>query len=374
MLQTVGVMGGYIQGGGHSPMSSIYGTGADQVLAFEVVTADGRFVTADQKQNSDLFWALRGGGGSTFGVATSVTVKAHPDVPTTISRFTYTSANISNETFWGGVRSYFDYFEQNADAGTYSYWVLLHNNPSPGVFTFQMTPFFAPNKTVAQVHQLLDPWFTRLTNLGIKFDPNITTYDSFYPAWLEGFPLEVVEKVNVASGSRLFPRTNFVTEAQRNKTFAEIRKSLETRHVFVGFNIKAISPDNPDNAVNPAWRQNLLFAIQSVRWPYNSTVSTIWENRNNFTHGDMQRWRNISPGAGSYLAESDRLEPNFQQSFYGDKYPRLLKLKKKWDPKDVFYAVTAVGSEFWKVETADTLPHENGRLCRVQPGNSTLTG
>jgi FAD/FMN-containing dehydrogenase len=44
----------------------------------DVVTPDGRFVTADEKNNVDLFWALRGGGGGTFGVVTSVTFKVYP--------------------------------------------------------------------------------------------------------------------------------------------------------------------------------------------------------------------------------------------------------------------------------------------------------
>lgn len=61
---TVGYSGGYLQGGGHSPLSSILGMGADHVLEYQVVTGDGRFVTASSSQNSDLFWALRGGGGS----------------------------------------------------------------------------------------------------------------------------------------------------------------------------------------------------------------------------------------------------------------------------------------------------------------------
>lgn len=60
---TVGYTGGYLQGGGHSPLSSILGMGADHVLEIEVVTGDGRFVTASSSQNSDLFWAIRGGGG-----------------------------------------------------------------------------------------------------------------------------------------------------------------------------------------------------------------------------------------------------------------------------------------------------------------------
>lgn len=261
--QTVGVMGGYIQGGGHSPLSSIYGTGADQVLAFEVVTSDGKFVTADFTQNTDLFWALRGGGGSTFGVATSVTVKAFPDVQTTASRFTFDTTTVGNDTFWAGVRAYFDYFPNNADLGTYAYFVLLPNNPKTGVWTFQMTPFFAPNKTLAETKAILEPWMTQLDALGIKVDPNITHYDSFYPAWVQSFPLEVIQKVNAASGSRLFPRANFEDPELLNTTFANIRLSSERNRVIVGFNIKAVSPDDPDNAVNPAWRENVFFAIQS---------------------------------------------------------------------------------------------------------------
>lgn len=61
---TVGAYGGWTAGGGHSAMASLYGMGADQPLSLQVVTADGRFVTADMNQNTDLFYALRGGGGS----------------------------------------------------------------------------------------------------------------------------------------------------------------------------------------------------------------------------------------------------------------------------------------------------------------------
>ena len=53
-------MGGYLTGGGHSPLSHIYGLGADQVYEVEMVTPAGEIVTANECQNTDLFWAVRG--------------------------------------------------------------------------------------------------------------------------------------------------------------------------------------------------------------------------------------------------------------------------------------------------------------------------
>lgn len=56
---TVGVAGGYTQGGGHSALSTNFGLAADQTLSFEVVTARGELVTASKTENTDLYWALR---------------------------------------------------------------------------------------------------------------------------------------------------------------------------------------------------------------------------------------------------------------------------------------------------------------------------
>ena len=60
---TVGYGGGWALGGGYGPLTSQLGLGADQILSLNIVTADGRFVTADETQNQDLYFALRGGGG-----------------------------------------------------------------------------------------------------------------------------------------------------------------------------------------------------------------------------------------------------------------------------------------------------------------------
>ena len=72
----VGVVG-YTIGGGMSWLGRAYGLSANNVEAIEVVTADGRLVRADACTETDLFWALRGGGGS-FGVVTAIELRLFP--------------------------------------------------------------------------------------------------------------------------------------------------------------------------------------------------------------------------------------------------------------------------------------------------------
>ena len=73
---TVGVIG-WSLGGGHGPLAPGYGLGVDNILEATIVLANTSVVTVNAKQNSDLYWALRGGGGSNWGIITSITVKAY---------------------------------------------------------------------------------------------------------------------------------------------------------------------------------------------------------------------------------------------------------------------------------------------------------
>ncbi len=73
---------GLVQGGGFGSFSKGFGTGAANLLEAEVVTADGQVRIANASTNPDLFWALKGGGGGTFGVVTRLTLRTH-ELPAT---------------------------------------------------------------------------------------------------------------------------------------------------------------------------------------------------------------------------------------------------------------------------------------------------
>ncbi|KAG9309873.1 hypothetical protein JVU11DRAFT_9901 [Chiua virens] len=75
---TVGTAGGFIQGGGNSRLSPTYGMTVDNLLEVEIVTADGVVRTINAAQDSDLFWAVRGGGAGSWGIIVSITIAALP--------------------------------------------------------------------------------------------------------------------------------------------------------------------------------------------------------------------------------------------------------------------------------------------------------
>ena len=81
---SVGVSG-YISGGGHGPVTRKYGLGVYNVQSITMVTASSEIVTCSETLNSDLFWAVRGGGGCTFGVIYNVTLLMHPASPVVVS-------------------------------------------------------------------------------------------------------------------------------------------------------------------------------------------------------------------------------------------------------------------------------------------------
>lgn len=108
---------------------------------------------ASEDSYSDLFWALRGGDAGTFGVVTSVIIKAFPDTDTTLSTFvlgnsTDGSQLVSREDFFKAVRVFWESFPAYTAANTYSFFFIFKTN---GQLILDMKAFHAPGKPISRI-------------------------------------------------------------------------------------------------------------------------------------------------------------------------------------------------------------------------------
>jgi hypothetical protein len=108
---TVGIPG-LMLGGGFGSLSKAYGTAACSLLEAEIVTADGQTHVVNRAREPDLFWALKGGGGGTFGVVTRVTLATH-ELPTTIGAVTLNLQALSDEAYRRLLARFVDLYATN---------------------------------------------------------------------------------------------------------------------------------------------------------------------------------------------------------------------------------------------------------------------
>ncbi|KAF2201703.1 FAD binding domain-containing protein [Delitschia confertaspora ATCC 74209] len=373
---SVGFSGGYFAGGGHTPLSGLYGMAADHIMAINLVTASGHFMTASARSNPDLYWALRGGGGGTYGVVTSVVVRVHPKVPVTVAKFSFeTSQNVSDEAFWLAVRKYYELHIPFTNAGTYSFYFIFNRKETTnGELRFQMQPFFAPNHTIESYNALTKPLFDTLKSLSIPvtFTKNVTYYGSYYPAYMDswGNNMFPVGTVKTMAGNRILPRGHFQDAAKLNATLEVLKQHVDNGFHLGGYHQAPRNRANVDNAVSTAWREAVSFLIFGSRpVPDNGTVADMQTATDELIDEILKPWKDLAPPSqygGSYLNEAAVMEPGWQHSFYGLKYEKMLEIKQRWDPRGLFYGPTAVGSEEWEVRDGDRgVQTQDGRLCHV---------
>ncbi|RGP67741.1 hypothetical protein FSPOR_5931 [Fusarium sporotrichioides] len=362
----VGVTGGYLPGGGHSPLSPIAGLAADQLLSADIVTPDGRFVTADEKQNTDLFWAIRGGGPATWGVVVSMTVRVYPKM--SFAGMTWSvntkEVGISEEALFKALEAYWRRFPEYSDKKSYGYSFLFP--AGNGSYLWTMNPWMIPNISIDEFKKMVQPLLDEWKELGVDPKPEFFQHDSFYPAWKKHFPAENVGNYNGRSGSRLIPRKNWDDPKLLDKTIETLKSILSEDGILIIYNINAKqTKDTPPNAANPAWRDANMFVITALNWDVNDPEEKIAEVNNKITFDIMERLKAVTPGGGGYGNEGDVMDPDFGQSYFGSNYQKLYQLKQKIDPYGVFYAPTAVGSEDWYITGQPAyVTKQTGRLCR----------
>jgi len=361
---TVGVTGGYITGGGHGPLMMLYGMAADQVVALEVVLANGRFVTVTPSKNPDLYWALLGGGGGTFGIVTSAIMKVYPKIPVTTATFSFDAWSVPEETFWQGFSSFWDHFPAWNEAKTYSYFFL---SKISGAMMLDMNPFFAPNKTVAELEALLAPFLANLTALNIPYTINTTYHENFLSAYdaTFGSQPQYVGGAESIPGNWMLPEENWNNATIRAQTVAALKQGVTQGVGYQAYHQAPAPQAHIRNSVNPAFRRE---ASQIIAIGLPVPDEQLGDAARHLSENMIGPLRAVSPNGAAYGNEAAFNEPNWQQSFWGENYPRLVTIKKKYDPTGLFYVHHGVGSEEWIVENGvkyGGIDTQDGRLCKA---------
>ncbi|KAJ5822643.1 hypothetical protein N7447_004983 [Penicillium robsamsonii] len=349
---TVGLAGGYTQGGGHSALSTKFGLGADNTLEFEVVTAAGKLVKASRSENADLFWALSGGGAGNYGVVMSIVVKAHKDAPIAGAALQFTAANITTDTFYEAVSQFHSLLPAMVDQGV----TVIYQMTSS---VFIINPITAYNQTTDDVKAILGPFTSQLTKLNIEYKASFSQFDSYYDhynKYMGPLPWGNLAVASYQYGGRLIPRKTL--EQNPNGMGSALRNLTQAGVIAVGVGMNVSAPVNVSNAVFPALRNAAVTMQIGTPWSETAPWSEMLAEQYKMTTEYVPQLEAVTPDSGCYQNEANFRQPNWQQTFFGNTYPRLLAVKRKWDPSSFFYALKAVGSDVWSVS-------ESGRMCKA---------
>ena len=320
IISTTGV-GGLTLGGGFGHLARRYGLSCDNLVSADVVTADGSFLTASAEENQDLFWALRGGGGN-FGVVTSFEFRLHP-VSTVLGGPVFYPIDKSEDV----LRFYRDYMaEAPEDLSAFFGFHLappapfvpehLHLVPVCAIVACYTGELEQGEEVVKPLREFGPP---ALDLLGPMPYPALNgLFDALLPPglqhyWKADFDYELSDEAiavhaeygpkvpTVPSGMHIYPMDGAIHRVGKDDTAFSYRDA-EFVHIMIAVD------EGPE------------------RMPeYTSWVQEYWSALRPFSAGGAYV---------NFLMEEgeDRLKAT-----YRDNYERLVEIKRKYDPSNLFH-------------------------------------
>ncbi|RKH16859.1 FAD-binding oxidoreductase [Corallococcus sp. CA041A] len=319
IISTTGVAG-LTLGGGLGYLTRRFGLTIDNLLAVDMVLADGRFVTANEEKFPDLFWAVRGGGGN-FGVVTSFLFRANP-----------VDIVIGGPTLWpldraAEVMRWYREFLPAAPEDLSGFFAFITVPPAPPfpeelhlqkmcgvVWCYTGDParadeLFAPVLALKPaLHGVMPMPFPMLQ----------TAFDALYPP-----------------GHQWYWRADFVREIpdaaiERHVSFAERLPSMQsTMHLYP-----------IDGAAHRVGPHDTAFRFRDARWSEVIVgVDPSPERAADISTWTKEYWSALHPysAGGAYVNFMMEEGQERVQATYGDNYPRLVEVKRTYDPQNLFH-------------------------------------
>lgn len=311
---------GLTLGGGHGYLTRRYGLTIDNLLEADVVLADGRLVVASPKENKDLFWAIRGGGGN-FGIVTSFLFKAHP-----------VDTVYAGMTFWpleqaGDVMRWYRGFMQQMPRELYGFLAFLTVPPGPpfpeeihlkkmcGIVWCYTGPLDDAEKAFSPVWEFTEPVFKFLGPM--PFPQLQGMFDPLYPP-----------------GQQWYWKGDFVNELTDEaielhlKHGAQLPTPQSTMHLYP-----------IDGAVHDVKSADTAWSCRDAKWSMVIVgVDPDPANADRLRSWTRDYWQALHPhsAGGAYINFMMEEGDDRIRATYGDNYERLVEAKTKYDPTNFF--------------------------------------
>ncbi len=302
---------GLTLGGGVGWLVRKYGLTCDNVLAFEVVTAEGRLLTASAEDNPDLFWALRGGGGN-FGIVTSFLFRAYP-VATVLGGLIVHARDRAREV----IRHYRDFMVSAPEELT-AYAALISTpdgQPAVAVIPCYCGDLAEGERVLRPLREFGSPLMDAVQPMPLPTMQKLLdgafpdgTYNYWKSTFVSALSDEVVDLIVEHANRMRSPLSAVVVEfyggAAGRVGTSETAFAQRQAQYDVGFMAQWTDPAEADTHV--AWARAMADALDAY-------------------------------SSGRYLLNflSEESADTIQAAF-GENYPRLAELKKKYDPTNFF--------------------------------------
>ncbi len=310
MVSKTGIAG-LTLGGGFGHLAGKYGLACDNVIAVDVVTADGRLLTANASENEDLFWGVRGGGGN-FGIVTSFEYRLHEVGPVLGGAVFHPVAK---------TKEVLRFYREFADASPDELVIKAGTFTPDGVAVFAVGGCYCGS--LSDGEKVLKPLRTFGSPVadsfsGMAYVEVQSMFDPFFPP-----------------GRRTYVKGNFIRglNDEAVDTFVEYAGTSPSPHTFGPW---------VEHWHGAAARVGVTAtAFPHRNYPYNFSVWSNWvsssESEKNISWS-RKCWDAMRPfmAAGSYVNYLEDEGDPLARAAYGPNYDRLVELKNKYDPTNFF--------------------------------------
>jgi hypothetical protein len=304
-------VGGLTLGGGFGRLGRRFGLACDNLRSVDVVTADGRLLTASKDQNADLFWGLRGGGGN-FGIATSFEFQLHPVNPIMIGGEIAYSFEDARKV----LEFYFDYAMEAPDELNLDLSVVRLPNDMRFVAmdVCYSGPAAQADKVLAPLRQIAKP---------VRDTVATAPYVQLQASGDEG----------TAHGSRYYIKAGFVQKPSA-ALIDDIIATIAAANLPV---VQAVVLPQGGGAYARVKPTATAFAQRAA--PFNMFVFSKWEDPSQSDAiGSWSRtaWKKLEPHTKGFYVNEFNDDSSRMRETYGPNFDRLVRIKASYDPNNLF--------------------------------------